>query len=92
MSSATIETDDDIFHYILENKIYADDNFIEKIYKLESKITSKINDDNLSDITDNYRNFSHNLDWINSKYKELVVEYVTDSLINDNLFTFYKKN
>lgn len=88
--STAIETEDDIFDYILENKTYDDDNFIEKVYKLEGKISSKINDDKLSDITDNYRNFSHNLEWINIKFKELVVEYVTDSLINDNLFTFYK--
>ena len=50
-----------------------------------------INKQELSDITEHHRNFSHDLTWIKDKYKELVIELVTENLITDKLLSFYKK-
>mgnify|MGYP001192612018 FL=1 len=87
-----IETDDTIFDYILNRNSRDDNDFVSSVISLENDIRKKINSQDLSDITNNYRNFSHDLTWIKNKYKELVIELVTENLITDKLLSFYKKN
>ena len=86
-----IENDDTIFNYIL-NIDDSNNNFVSSVISLENDIRNKINSQELSDITNNHRNFSHDLTWIKNKYKELVIELVTENLITDKLLYFYKKN
>jgi hypothetical protein len=92
MNNLNIDDEEDLFNFILENKKYDDGKFIENMSKLESKVLKKINEGTLTNITENYRNFSHDLSWIQEKYKILVTEYITESLLNDNLFAFYKND
>lgn len=92
MNKLNIDDEEDLFNFILENKKYDDGKFIENMSKLESKVLKKINEGTLTNITENYRNFSHDLSWIQEKYKILVTEYITESLLNDNLFAFYKND
>ena len=92
MNNLNIDAEEDLFNFILENKKYDDGKFIENMSKLESKVLKKINEGTLTNITENYRNFSHDLSWIQEKYKILVTEYITESLLNDNLFAFYKND
>ena len=92
MNNLNINDEEDVFNFILENKKYDDGKFIENMSKLESKVLKKINEGTLTNITENYRNFSHDLSWIQEKYKILVTEYITESLLNDNLFAFYKND
>ena len=92
MNKLNIDDEEDLFNFILENKKYDDSKFIENMSKLESKVLKKINEGTLTNITENYRNFSHDLSWIQEKYKILVTEYITESLLNDNLFAFYKND
>ena len=86
-----IENDDTIFNYIL-NIDDSNNNFVSSVISLENDTRNKINSQELSDITNNHRNFSHDLTWIKNKYKELVIELVTENLITDKLLSFYKKN
>ena len=92
MNKLNTDDEEDLFNFILENKKYDDGKFIENMSKLESKVLKKINEGTLTNITENYRNFSHDLSWIQEKYKILVTEYITESLLNDNLFAFYKND
>ena len=86
-----IDNNDSIFNYILGDDI-SNNNYVDSILLLENKIRTNLNDTDLSDITTNYRNFSHDLGWITEKYKELVIELVTENLITDKLLSFYEKS
>jgi|TARA_B110000977_G_scaffold134496_1_gene171186 hypothetical protein len=86
-----INNNDNIFNYILGSDT-DDNNFVTNVIALETKIRNNVSDTELSDITTNYRNFSHDLEWITDKYKELVIELVTENLINDKLLSFYEKS
>ena len=66
--------------------------FVDNIIILEDKVRTNLKNNDLSDITTNYRNFSHDLGWITEKYKELVIELVTENLITDKLLSFYEKS
>ena len=87
-----IENDETIFNYILDNSGSKENSFVSSVISLENDIRNKINEQSLSDITEHHRNFSHDLTWIKDKYKELVIELVTENLITDKLLSFYKKN
>ena len=87
-----IENDDTIFDYILGRDDTFQNGFVSSVISLENDIRNKINEQSLSDITEHHRNFSHDLTWIKDKYKELVIELVTENLITDKLLSFYKKN
>ena len=86
-----IDNNDSIFNYILGDDI-SNNNYVDSILLLENKIRTNLKDTDLSDITTNYRNFSHDLGWITEKYKELVIELVTENLITDKLLSFYEKS
>jgi hypothetical protein len=86
-----IDNNDSIFNYILGDDI-SNNNYVDSIILLENKIRTNLKDTDLSDITTNYRNFSHDLGWITEKYKELVIELVTENLITDKLLSFYEKS
>jgi len=86
-----IDNNDSIFNYILGDDI-SNNNYVDSILLLENKIRTNLKDTDLSDITTNYRNFSHDLGWITEKYKELVIELITENLITDKLLSFYEKS
>ena len=86
-----IDNNDSIFNYILGDDI-SNNNYVDSIILLENKIRTNLKDTDLSDITTNYRNFSHDLGWITEKYKELVIELITENLITDKLLSFYEKS
>ena len=86
-----IDNNDSIFNYILGDDI-SNNNYVDSILLLENKIRTNLKDTDLSDITTNYRKFSHDLGWITEKYKELVIELVTENLITDKLLSFYEKS
>jgi len=85
-----INDNDSIFNYIL-GEDDSKNNFVDNIIILEDKVRTDLKNNDLSDITTNYRNFSHDLGWITEKYKELVIELVTENLITDKLLSFYEK-
>ena len=86
-----IDNNDSIVNYILGDDI-SNNNYVDSIILLENKIRTNLKDTDLSDITTNYRNFSHDLGWITEKYKELVIELITENLITDKLLSFYEKS
>ena len=85
-----INNNDSIFNYILGSND-SNNKFVDNIILLEDKVRTNLKGDELSDITTNYRNFSHDLEWITDKYRELVIELVTENLITDKLLSFYEK-
>jgi hypothetical protein len=85
-----IDNKESIFNYILGDDM-DNNNYVDSIILLEDKVRTNLKDTDLSDITTNYRNFSHELGWITEKYKELVIELVTENLITDKLLSFYEK-
>ena len=86
-----IDNNDSIVNYILGDDI-SNNNYVDSIILLENIIRTNLKDTDLSDITTNYRNFSHDLGWITEKYKELVIELITENLITDKLLSFYEKS
>lgn len=89
-NNVNIDSEHDIFNYILTNQ-QESDNFYKVLEIIKEKVKLKIDKKELSDIIKNYRNFTYDLSWINSKYKELVIEQITEDLINDDIIYYYEK-
>ena len=84
------ESELDIFNYIL-NDSDGSDIFYEILEIIKKKVRNRVNNKPLSDIIKNYRNFTYDLTWINEKYKELVIEQITEDLITDDIIYYYEK-
>ena len=80
-----LNNSDCIFNYILNKNNFNDSNYIEKINNIEKKVSEHISNQQLTDITKNFRNFNHDLTWIKNTYISLVITHTTESLINQNI-------
>ena len=85
-----LNNSDCIFNYILNNNDFNDSNYIEKINNIEKKVSEHISNQQLTDITKNFRNFNHDLTWIKNTYINLVITHTTESLINPRILSFYE--
>ena len=85
-----LNNSDCIFNYILNKNDFNDSNYIEKINNIEKKVSEHISNQQLTDITKNFRNFNHDLTWIKNTYINLVITHTTESLINPRILSFYE--
>ena len=84
------DSNQDILTYIL-NEGNESDTFYKVLNTIKKKVTDRVNQRELCDIVKNYRNFTYDLGWINVKYKDLVIEQITEDLINDDIIYYYEK-
>lgn len=84
------ESNQDILKYILDDKNESN-TFYRVLDTIKKKVSDRIDQRELSDIVKHYRNFTYDLTWINLKYKELVIEQITEDLINDDIIYYYEK-
>ena len=66
-------------------------NLIENCNLIENKVKKNIEKNELTDISSKYKNFtSESTSWITGKYRELVIQEKTESIINFNLIEYMK--
>ena len=68
-----------------------DENLIHNCNLIEEKVKNNIENVVLTDISSKYKNFtSESTNWIIDKYRELVIQEKTESIINFNLIDYIK--
>ena len=78
----------------LINSILTENNTNFNFYSdiIESKVSTNIDNKNLTNICRKYKNFSSdNSHWIIEKYREMVIQEKTENLINFNLIDHLKE-